>query len=70
MEEHNPAKKLTFQNPFGSRRKGRPKLRWVDDSEADLKTLGVRGWRRKALDRDEWRDVLEEAKARRGQYRH
>jgi hypothetical protein len=34
--------------------------------KADLKTLGLRGWRRKALDRDKWKDVLEEAKARRG----
>jgi hypothetical protein len=42
MEENNPAKKLTSQKPFGSSRKGRPKLRWIDDSEADLKTLGVR----------------------------
>jgi hypothetical protein len=36
------------------------------DDEADLRTLGIRGRRRKALDRDEWRAVLEEGKARRG----
>jgi hypothetical protein len=38
----------------------------IGDTEADLKTLGVRGCRKKTLDRDKWRDVLEEAKARRG----
>jgi hypothetical protein len=38
---------------FGSRRKDWPNLRWVDDIEADLKTLGMRGWRRKALDKNE-----------------
>jgi hypothetical protein len=38
----------------------------VDDIEANLKTLGVRGWRRKVLDRDEWRYVLREAEAQRG----
>jgi hypothetical protein len=38
MEEDNPVMKLTFQNPFRSRRKGRPKLQWVDDIEANLKT--------------------------------
>jgi hypothetical protein len=32
--------------------------------------LGVRGWRRKAVERDEWRDVLEEAKVGRGLQRH
>jgi hypothetical protein len=41
-------------------------LRWIDDIQADLKTLGVRGWRRKTLDTDGWRDVREEAKAPRG----
>jgi hypothetical protein len=54
MEDH-PSKELTLQKPFEIRRKGRPGLRWVHDIEADHKTLGVRGWRRKALDRDEWR---------------
>jgi hypothetical protein len=31
-----------------------------------MKTLSVMGWRRKALDREKWRDVLDEAEARRG----
>jgi hypothetical protein len=31
MEEDNPVKKLTFQKSFWSRRKGRPKLRWICD---------------------------------------
>jgi hypothetical protein len=35
MEEYNPVKKLTFQKPFGSRRKGQPKSRCIDDTEAD-----------------------------------
>jgi hypothetical protein len=65
MEDDEPVKKLTFQKPSGSRRKGRPKLRWIDDIQADLKTLGARGWRRKT-DTDGWRDVREEAKAPRG----
>jgi hypothetical protein len=38
----------------------------TNTNKANLKTLDVRGWRRKALDRDKWKDVLEEAKARRG----
>lgn len=48
MEKDNPVKKLTYQKPFGSRRNGQPNLRWADDIEASLKTVGVRGWRRKA----------------------
>jgi hypothetical protein len=36
--------------PGGSRRKGRPRLRWVDDLEEDLKKIGIRGWRRMEKD--------------------
>jgi hypothetical protein len=61
--EDNTDKKVTFQKPFGSRRKGRPNSRRVDDIEVDLKT--GREWVEKALDRGEWKNVLEEAKAQR-----
>jgi hypothetical protein len=37
--------------PEGGRGVGRPKLRWLDDAEADIKTLGIRKWRLKAQDR-------------------
>ena len=50
MPEENPVKKLTLR-PEGSRRAGRPKLRWLDGVEKDLRTFGIRGWRRRALDR-------------------
>ena len=47
MPEENPVKKLTLE---GSRRAGRPKLRWLDGVEKDLRTHGIRGWRRRAVD--------------------
>ncbi|PSN32878.1 hypothetical protein C0J52_26173 [Blattella germanica] len=30
MEEENPVRKFTLLKPEGSRRLGRPKLRWID----------------------------------------
>ena len=62
MPEENPVKKLTLLRPEGSRRVGRPKLRWLDGVE----TLGIRGWRRRALDRDRWKEVLTAARAQNG----
>jgi hypothetical protein len=43
MEDYKPVMKLIFQKHSGSRRKGWTKLQWVDDIEAGLKTLGLRG---------------------------
>ena len=50
MPEENPVKKFILLRPEGSRRAGRPKLRWFDVVEVDLRTLGIRCWRRRALD--------------------
>lgn len=37
-------------------------MRWLDDVEADLWSLGARDWREAAEDRYEWERVVEEAK--------
>ena len=53
-----------FRNiPEGRRSKGRPKARWSDGVEADLKTLKVNNWQRTAHDRQRWNQVLNQAKA-------
>jgi hypothetical protein len=36
--------------------------RWLDDVEADIKTLGINRWRLKAQDRKEWMVILREDK--------
>ena len=66
MPEENPVKKLTLLRTEGSRRAGIPKLRWLDGVEEDLRTLGIRGWRRRALDLDRWKEVLIAARAQNG----
>jgi len=44
---------------------GRPRTRWADVVQRDaLQLLGIRGWGRRAENRDEWWRLMREAKAR------
>jgi hypothetical protein len=51
---------------YSKRRKGRPRMRWLDNVENDLKKMEVKGWKEKMRDRGQWRLVVEEAKAHPG----
>ncbi|PSN29709.1 hypothetical protein C0J52_27450, partial [Blattella germanica] len=42
----------------GRRDRGRPRLRRTDCVERNLCSLGVRNWRRKAENRNEWQSLL------------
>jgi hypothetical protein len=56
------AKKEFVSKPEGRRDTGRPKLIWLDDVEDDIKALGIRRWRIKAQDGNEWTAVKRKAK--------
>ena len=62
MAEDRPAKIAYTSNPGGQRGRGRPKMRWIDGVESDLRALRVQNWKTKALDRGIWREILGEAK--------
>ncbi len=54
----NPVKKLTFTNPMGSRRRGRPPVRWLDSAEKDFGLIKKGNWRSLAMDRTRWQRLL------------
>ena len=68
MEEERIQKKKVLNGNFHTTRPvGRPRTRWADVVQRDaLQLLGIRGWRRRAANRDEWRRLMREAKARKG----
>jgi hypothetical protein len=67
MEEEMIAKWVLNGNFLTTRAVGRPRTRWADVVQRDaLRLLGIRGWRRRAENSDEWRRLMTETKARKG----
>ena len=46
------------------RKVGRPRLRWMDDVQTDLREIGITNWRKKAIDRREWMVIKRESKVK------
>jgi hypothetical protein len=52
----------------GKRSIEKARKRWLDDVENDSKKMGVRGWRKRARDRDAWKLILKEVRVLHGPY--
>jgi hypothetical protein len=46
-------KKIVESKPEGRRKNGRPRFRWLEDAEKNLREMKVKRWREKAVDREE-----------------
>jgi hypothetical protein len=54
-----------FEEKLGGRRgRERPRLSWTDDVEEDLRNMGIKRWRIKALDSVERASIIKEALAK------
>jgi len=63
MEEDRTHKKMYIQELEGTRKRGRPRIRWKEEVERDLQVLGVRRWRELVAHRKKWKDIFRQAKA-------
>ncbi len=62
MDQSRAPATLFRNDPDGRRGVGRPKARWIDNVEADIRALRIRNWKEKAQNRDLWRTILDQAK--------
>ena len=62
---HRNPKKM-YGKLYATRRRGRPRTRWLDDVPMDLRKMGGNEWRDRARNREAWRHIVEEAKAHPG----
>jgi len=66
MDTKRIVKKVTECEPCSSRPVGRPRLRWLDQVEEDLKEMKVRNWREKSKDKRLWNEIVKQAKTHQG----
>jgi hypothetical protein len=67
MEDERIPKRVLNGRFHNTRPVGRSRARWADAVQKDSRQiLGTRGWRRRAENRDEWKHLLRETKARKG----
>ena len=62
MDEKRIPKKVSEWTPISRRIRGRPRKRWIKDTEEDTQTMGITGWRKVCKERTEWKRITEKAK--------
>ena len=63
MDQGRAVKEIFESKAEGSRRRVRPRMRWMEDVEKDLWEMNVKRWQQNAGDREEWESVIKETEA-------
>jgi hypothetical protein len=66
MDRNRLPKRVMYERLYSTKRRSRPKQRWIDDVTKVLKKLNIIGWKEKAKNRVMWRQLVEEAKVQIG----
>ena len=70
IENTRTTRKITEWMPYKTRPVGRPRLRWMDQVEEDLKRMKIIGWTAKVEERQESNRTVEQTKTHPGLQSH
>jgi hypothetical protein len=63
MQDTAIPKMMLHGKLYATRRRGRLKMRWLDDVSTNLRKMGINERRDRARDREAWRRIVKKAKA-------
>jgi hypothetical protein len=66
MDDKRTSKRILEWKPAGTRIRGRPKKRWIEDIGEDMQIMRIRRWRKQCKERAEWKRITEKAKTHSG----
>jgi hypothetical protein len=68
LEDNRSVKAIGLMkwNPTDRRSRGRPKTRWKDDAEADLRVMKIANWKTGIEDKLAWKKIVQPAKTSHG----
>jgi hypothetical protein len=66
MDDKRTPKRILEWKPIGRRIRGRQRRRWTVDIEQDMRTMGIRQWRKQCEERAEWKRITKKAKTHSG----
>jgi hypothetical protein len=64
MANDRVAKAIYKRQPYATRPKGRPRIRWEIDVRNDLRKMGLNNWKQTTQERKKWKEIIEQAKTR------
>lgn len=66
MEKTRKAYQVCYSRPEGKRTRGRPRNRWWDSVQSDIKQSKIKNWTQLVKDRASWKRIIEAAMAHSG----
>jgi hypothetical protein len=65
-EDNKNVKAIMKWNPIDKRSSGRPKTRWKNDVQKDLRAMKITNWKTSVEDKLAWKKTVEQAKTHPG----